>query len=81
MTPQLIFIFFFRKWSLQVAINTEIEIKHLCINENKLHHPLTGNIKSKDLLLFITFSTMSYQIQCHSFHICFCSSGVTDCRL
>ena len=44
--------------ALQAGINTEIEIKHLSVNENSLDHPLTGNMKNKDLPLFIAFSTI-----------------------
>ena len=60
----------FRKWSssglhlwmnlaIQSGVNTEIKIRHLWMNENNLYHPLTGNMKSKDLPLFITSSTKS----------------------
>ena len=40
-----------------VRVNTEIKSRHLSMNENGLHHPLTGNVKNKDLPLFITSFT------------------------
>ena len=42
---------------IQSRVNTEMKSRHLWMNENGLHYPLTGNMKNKDLPLFITFST------------------------
>ena len=42
---------------IQSGVNTEIKIRHLRMNENSLHHPLTENMKNKDLPLFITSFT------------------------
>ena len=38
--------------AIQSGVNTEVS-RHLCISENGLHHPLTRNMKNKDLT-FIT---------------------------
>ena len=39
------------------GVNTEIKSRHLHMNGTCWHHPLTGNMKNKDLPLFITSST------------------------
>ena len=69
MTGQLIFFKFFfvqkvvikiHLWmilAIQPGVNTEIKSRHLWLNENGFHHPLTGNVKNKDLPLFITSFT------------------------
>ena len=43
--------------AVKSGVNTEIKSRHLHMNENGWHHPLTGNMKNKDLPLFITSST------------------------
>lgn len=45
--------------AIKTGVNTKINSKYLHINENGLHHPLTGNVKNKYLSLFITPSTSS----------------------
>ena len=42
-----------------VRVNTEIKSRHIFMNENGLHHPLIGNMKNKDLPVFITYSTIN----------------------
>ena len=43
--------------AVQSGVNTEIKSRQIHMNENGLHHPMTGNMKNKDLSLFITSST------------------------
>ena len=38
---------------------TEIKSRHLCLNENDLHHSWTKNMKNKNLPSFITYFTLS----------------------
>ena len=46
--------------AIQSGVNTEIKSRHLCMNENSLHHPLTGNMKNKkDLPLFVNFCVIN----------------------
>ena len=46
---------------IKSGVNTETKSRDLCINENGLHHPMTGNMKNKDLT-FITYSTINEKI-------------------
>ena len=47
---------------IKSGVNTEIKSRHLSMNENSLHHPVTGNMKNKDLI-FITYSTINEKIK------------------
>ena len=44
--------------AIQAGVNIKTNSRHLHMNENGLHQSLTGNMKNKDLPLFITSSTI-----------------------
>ena len=45
--------------AIQAGVDAKLKSRHFCMNENGLHHPLTRNMKNKDLTLFINSSTIN----------------------